>query len=87
MKITEARQKLTRFPKMFAQHPEMEAVEVESHGRPVLAVLSWNMYEALLETLEISGDPRLMKLLRKSLQDADKGRTVSWESVKSKLKL
>lgn len=87
MKITEARQKFTQFPKFFSRRPEVQAVEVESHGHPVMAVLSWEMYESLLETLEVMGDPKLMKMLRKSMQEADQGKTIPWETVKTRLKL
>ena len=87
MKITEAREKFTQFPKMFAKQPLMQAVQVESHGHPVMAVLSWDMYEALLETLEVMGDPKSMKMLRQSIQEADRGKTLPWETVKAKLKL
>jgi len=86
MKITEARQKFTQFPKIFASQPRMGAVEVESHGHPVLAVLSWETYESLLETLEVMSDPGLMKSLRKSIQEAKSGKTLPWASVKAKLK-
>jgi PHD/YefM family antitoxin component YafN of YafNO toxin-antitoxin module len=88
MQITEARRQFTQFPKMFGKkRPDVRAVEVESHGRPVMAVLSWDLYESLMETLEVMGDARLMKLLRSSLREAEQGKTMSWDAAKAKLKL
>ena len=40
--------------------------------------------EALEETLEILSDPKLVKDIRKSLKDADAGRTISYEKIKKK---
>lgn len=87
MSMVEARNKLTSLPEDFAQDPEMEAVAVTRRGQPVLAVLPWELYEAIIETLEVMGDPELMAALRQSLQEAKEGKTIPWETVKAKLGL
>ena len=88
MQITEARRQFTQFPKMFdKKRPGIRAVEVESHGKPVMAVLSWDLYEGIMETLEVMGDAALMKQLRKSLREVEQGKTVSWDAAKTRLKL
>lgn len=88
MQITEARRRFTQLPKLFGKkRPNVLAVEVESHGKPVMAVLSWDLYEGIMETLEIMGDAALMKQLRKSLREAEQGKTMSWDAAKAKLKL
>ncbi|HYY15122.1 MAG TPA: hypothetical protein VE965_00490 [Gammaproteobacteria bacterium] len=50
MPIIEARKKLTSFPEVFAQEPELGAVAVTRRGKPVLAVMLRELYEALIET-------------------------------------
>ena len=75
MPITEARDKLTSL------HGELEGtgntIAVTNRCNPVLAVLNWEFYESILETLEIMSDPDLVKSLRKSIEEAKAGNTVS----------
>lgn len=87
MKIAEARQKLTQLPRQFERKHELGAVEVTSRGKPVLALMPWDLYESLIETLDIMGDNYLMKILRKSIKESQEGKTIPWERVKAKLKL
>jgi PHD/YefM family antitoxin component YafN of YafNO toxin-antitoxin module len=39
------------------------------------------MYETLLETLEVLGDPELMETLRRSLHELQTGQAISWEEA------
>jgi antitoxin YefM len=75
--ITDARSKLMALSDDLARHPEEGAVTITRRGRPVLAVLSWELYENLVETLEILSDKELMKSLRKSIRQAQKGKLTS----------
>ena len=85
MPIIEARNKLTSLPETLQAQPELGAIAVTRRGQPVLAVMSWELYESLLETLEVMGDAQLVPLLRKSLDEAVAGQTVAWETVKKQL--
>ncbi len=88
MQITEARRQFTQLPKIFGKkRPNIRAVEVESHGKPVMAVISWDLYEGIMETLDVLGDAALVKKLRKSLREAEQGKTLSWNAAKARLKL
>jgi PHD/YefM family antitoxin component YafN of YafNO toxin-antitoxin module len=87
MPIIEARNKLTTLPEEFQNHPEMGAVEVTRRGKPVLAILPWELYESLIETMEILSDEKLMLSLRKSIQQAKEGKLIPWEKVKEDLNL
>jgi len=87
LSIMEARAKLTALPEEFERNPETGAVTVTRRGKPVLAVMPWELYDSLMETLEILSDEKLLKRLRKSLQEARKGRTYSMEQVRKKLRL
>ena len=83
--ITEAREKLTALPGRLSH--SHETLTVTKWGKPVLAILPWEEYEALTETLEIMTDERLMKSLRQSIQEAKAGKLIPWERAKRKLGL
>ena len=87
MSIAEAREKLTSLPNQFEQDPDNDVVVVTRHNRPVLAIMPWELYDALMETLEVMADPELMSKLRRSIKEAVEGDTVSWEQVKRELGL
>ena len=85
--IIEARKQLTSLPEELARHPETGALVVTRHGKPVLAIMHWDLFETITETLEVMGDPALMALLRQSLKEADAGQVVPWAQVKADLGL
>ena len=33
------------------------------HGKPILAVMPWDLFESIVETIEITGDPETMTAL------------------------
>jgi prevent-host-death family protein len=80
LSITEARRQLMKLSKQLEAQPET-TVQVTQHGKPVLAVLSWDFYDSLTETLEVISDDRLMKALRRSTEDIQKGRTFTLTEV------
>ena len=83
--ITAARHELTSLPERLEQDPG--AIAITRRGKPVLAVLPWEMYETLLETLEVLGNPELMEALRCSLEEIKSGQTIAWEDAKRTLDL
>ena len=85
--IIEARNKLTNLPETLQNQPELGAIAVTRRGKPVLAVMSWEFYESLLETLEVMGDEKLITMLRQSLDDIAAGKTKSWQKAKKELGL
>jgi antitoxin YefM len=85
MGMIEARRRLTSLPEEFAKEPELGAVEVLRRGKPVLAVMPWELYEAVLETMEIFSDVDQMEALRKGLRDIEEGRIYTSEEVKKDL--
>lgn len=82
--ITKARQALLDLPERLAKSPD-KTVSITRHGRPVLAVLPWELYESIMETLEVLGDPETTGALRASLEDIRKGRVVSHEAALKRL--
>jgi antitoxin YefM len=83
--ITEARHDLTSLPERLAKEPG--AVAVTRRGKPGLAVMPWDLYESVVETLEIMGDEDLMTALRQGIKEAAEGKVIPWETVKAKLDL
>lgn len=83
--ITEARHELTSLPERLAKEPA--AVTVTRRGKPVLAIMPWEFYESLIETLEIMGDKELMASLRRALREEKEGKRIPWEKVKRDLDL
>ena len=84
MPMMEARNRLTRLPEELSSG-RPEAVAVTRRGKPVLAILPWEDYEALVETLEVMSDRKLMEALRKSAEDIKKGRTYTSDQVRKRL--
>ena len=73
--ITEARDALTSLPdQLSASH---DAIAVTRRGKPVLAILTWEEYEALVETLEILGDSAFMARLRQGIKELKHNRGVT----------
>ncbi len=79
--ITEARRQLLDLPDELKDEP----VIITKHGKPVMAALSFEQYESLLETLSILSDRNFANQLQESITQAERGETISWEEAKAKL--
>ena len=84
--MIEARKKLTSLPEELETQGMDQTVAVTRRGKPVLAIMSWEFFETLYETIEIMGDEELMKSLRQSIREAREGKTIPWENAKRELK-
>ena len=82
--ISEAREELTSLPERLAQTPG--AVAVTRRGNRVLAILPWDLYESIAETLDILGDKDLLQALRKGIREIEDGKGIPWEEAKRKLR-
>ena len=80
--MTEAREELTSLPAQLSR--THETVTVTRRGKPVLAILAWEEYEALVETLDVMADEQLMASVRQGIRDIKQGKLISWEEVKRK---
>ena len=81
--IIKARDRLTSLPEELAEEPG--AIVVTRRGEPVLAILPWDLYESIVETLEILSDEGLMAALRQSIKEASEGKAVPWDRAKQEL--
>ena len=87
MAIKDIRKNISRLPEQLSQDPESGAVTVTRRGKPVLAVLSWDLYEAIMETLEVMGDDELMADLKRGIAEVQDGKGVQWEKAREGLDL
>ena len=78
--IAEIREEITRLPERFEHDPEI--VTVTHHGKPVMAILPWELYESIIETLEVMSDPELMAASRQGIKELAEGKGRSWEEAK-----
>ncbi|MCZ7585039.1 MAG: type II toxin-antitoxin system Phd/YefM family antitoxin [Deltaproteobacteria bacterium] len=85
MSITEARKKLTTLRERMRK--SRSEVIITRRGKPVLAVLPYDYFDSLMETLEIMGDPEMMAAIRQSEEDIKAGRVYSSEEVRKELGL
>jgi PHD/YefM family antitoxin component YafN of YafNO toxin-antitoxin module len=69
--MVEARKRLTNLPEELAKHPEIGVVKITRRGKPVLAVVSWELYESVSETLAIMSDPEMMVAVRRRMRDLE----------------
>ena len=83
LNMVDARRELTRLPERLSSTPA--TVTVTRRGKPVLAIMTWEDYEAIVETLEILSNEEAVGQLRRSIQEVKEGKTVSWEAAKAQL--
>jgi antitoxin YefM len=62
-----------------------KAVVVTRRGVPVLAILNAELFETIMETLEIMGDPEQMKALQKGIKEMKEGKTIPWDEARRRL--
>ena len=79
--IAQARRELSRLPELFASDPDLGALGVTRRGHPVLALMPWELYDSLIETLEILGDSELVSELRQGILEIEAGKRVAWEDA------
>ena len=85
LSITEARNLLTKLPEQLAA--QRSAIPLTRRGKPVMALISWDLYLAIQETMEVMGDPELMSALRESIKDVVAGRVRPLEQFEAELGL
>ena len=87
LSIMEARKQLTSLPETLLRDGQIDVLEITRRGKPVLAVMPWELYEAVTETLEVMGDKELMTQLRQGIQEMDSANLISWQDAKQELGL
>lgn len=87
LSMVEARKQLTSLPEEFAMEAELDAVAVTRRGKPVLAVMPWELYETITETLGVMADREMISVLRESVAQYGRGEAIPWGKAKKDLDL
>jgi antitoxin YefM len=82
--ITEARNKFMKLPDEAGSD---EIIAITRRNKEILALMSWELYEGLVETIEILGDPELMNDLKKGMEQIRSGKTYTVKQARKRLKL
>ncbi len=86
MTLTEARNQLLKVAEEMERRPD-QVIEVVKRGKKVMTLLSAEVYEAIVETLEVIGDEAAFAKLRRALREIEAGKGMSWSDAKEKLGL
>ena len=81
--VSQARARLTQLANELVD--SQETVTITNRGKPVLAMIGYELYESIMETLEIMSDPELMGQLRDSLEEARRGELIDIAEVEREL--
>jgi prevent-host-death family protein len=79
----DARRELTRLPEKLGAEPA--TVAVTRRGKPVLAIMTWEDYQSIQETLEILSDDEAVEQLRRSIKEVKQGKTIPWQKARERL--
>jgi antitoxin YefM len=85
MSATEARKNFFKVMEM-AQRPGLP-VKITHEGRPAVIMMSEEEFEGWMETLDIMSNPEEVAAIKEASQEKTKGKVVSFEEVKKKLRL
>jgi len=73
--------------KLPEQSAKNQVLAVTRRNKEVMAVMTWELYEGLLETIEVLSDPDLMIHLKESLKDVNSGKLYSISQAYERLGL
>jgi len=82
MPISEARKKITSLDKEISYD---DTISITNHGKEVYALLRWDTYESIAETLDILSDEALYDDLKKGIQQCERGELVDFDTLKQSL--
>ncbi|HOV95007.1 MAG TPA: type II toxin-antitoxin system Phd/YefM family antitoxin [Spirochaetales bacterium] len=82
MPISEARKKITSLDKEISYD---DTISITNHGKEVYALLRWDTYESIAETLDILSDEALYNDLKKGIQQFERGELVDFDTLKQSL--
>ena len=80
MPLMTMRQRLTGLNRELQKSPGT-VVRVTHRGKPALAVMSAELYDSIVETLDVMSDPEAVEALRGSLADIESGRVRALDQV------
>jgi len=82
--ITEARNKFMKLPD---ETIDNQIIAITRRNKEVLVVMSWELYEGLLETIEILADQEFMGNIKRGMEEIKSGKTYTIEESRKRLEL
>lgn len=82
MSISETRKRITSLEHDMAYD---DTISVTNHGKEVFALLRWDTYESIAETLEIISDEAAFNELKVGIQQLKNGQFIDFEDFKKSL--
>lgn len=82
MTITEARKRITSLENEIAYD---DTITITNHGREVFALMKWDTYESIQETLEILTDKELLHDLQTGINQIKENLLVDFEEFKKSI--
>ena len=82
MTITETRKKITSLENEIGYD---NIITITNHGRKVFALMKWDTYESINETLEILNDEELLNELKVGISQIKSNKLVDFEDFKKSL--
>ena len=86
MTLTEARNQLLKVAEEMERRPD-QVVEVVKRGKKVMTLMSAEVYEAIVETLEVVADEAAFAKLRRAVREIKAGKGMSWSDARKGLGL
>ena len=82
MSISETRKRITSLEDEMSFD---DTISVTNHGKEVFALIRWDTYESIAETLDIISDDELMDELKIGIQHIKEGNLVDFDLVKHEI--
>ena len=86
MTLTQARSELLKVAEEMERRPD-HVVQVVKRGKPVMALLSAEVYESIVETLEVMADEKAYAKLRRAIREVEAGKGIPWTEAQKELGL
>jgi Phd_YefM. len=86
MALMKAREKLTGLGREL-QKKDRKSVRITHRGKPSMALMSSELYDTIVDTLDVLSDPKASEALRASLRDIESGRVHTLDQVAARLGL
>ncbi|MFP4511149.1 MAG: type II toxin-antitoxin system Phd/YefM family antitoxin [Spirochaetaceae bacterium] len=80
MSISETRRKITSLQEELEYE---DTISVTNHGKEVFALIRWDTYESIAETLDIMSDPQAFDELQQGLQQLERGQLLDFDTFVS----
>jgi prevent-host-death family protein len=84
--LMKARERLSGLSRELRKNPK-DVVRITHRGKPAMTLMSAELYDTLVETLDLLSDPAALDALRRSLHDIESGRVHTLDEVASRLGL